>query len=266
MDVDWITVAAQIVNFLVLVWLLQRFLYGPIIRIMDERDLRIAGKLQDAQQKAEQAEAEVNRYHAMQDAMEKRREERLVEVREEAEGLRKSLQSASREEVTIQRSAWLRNLSEEKAGFLEDIQERAAEAFMAMARRALSDLANEQLEDQISRRFLTALGDLEERDLKRIQAACERVGRTAVVRTTFDLTTKRRKEIKVALGDVIGAELNISFERTSDLVCGVELRVGGQLVRWSLDSFLDELETELRDAVERRAPESGRDAVEQAEN
>ena len=42
MQIDWITVAAQIVNFLILVWLLQHFLYGPITRAMQRREQRIA--------------------------------------------------------------------------------------------------------------------------------------------------------------------------------------------------------------------------------
>ena len=51
MSVNWFTVAAQVVNFLILVWLLHRFLYGPIIAAMDRRERRIAERLQDAQRK-----------------------------------------------------------------------------------------------------------------------------------------------------------------------------------------------------------------------
>ena len=42
MQVDWLTVAAQIVNFLILVWLLHKFLYGPIVRAMGDREAAIA--------------------------------------------------------------------------------------------------------------------------------------------------------------------------------------------------------------------------------
>ena len=52
MLIDWFTVCAQIVNFLVLVALLKHFLYGPILRAMDAREQTIAGRLAEAQQKA----------------------------------------------------------------------------------------------------------------------------------------------------------------------------------------------------------------------
>ena len=48
MQIDWFTVVAQIVNFLTLVGLLKKFLYGPIIRAMDDRERRIASRLEEA--------------------------------------------------------------------------------------------------------------------------------------------------------------------------------------------------------------------------
>lgn len=254
MELDWITVAAQIVNFLVLVWLLHRFLYGPVVRAMDAREARIAERLREARQAREEAEAESGRYRQMQEKLEKEREDRLAEAREQAEKVRKSLQAEAREEVAVKRAEWSRNLADEQEAFLADLQERAAEAFSAMARRALSDLADARLEDQIARRFLKALAELDRSDLDRIRAECERAGRPAAVRSAFDLSPARRKQVKSALERSLGADVDIVFERSSRLVCGIELRVGGQMVRWSLDSFLDELEGELRAAVERRTP------------
>ena len=52
MHIDWLTVVAQIVNFLVLVYLLKRFLYGPILQAMDDRQAGIAARLQEADAKA----------------------------------------------------------------------------------------------------------------------------------------------------------------------------------------------------------------------
>jgi F-type H+-transporting ATPase subunit b len=262
MAFDWITVAAQIVNFLVLVWLLQRFLYGPVIRAMDEREARIAESLREAQQDKDTAEAEAKRCREMQETFEKQQEERLAIARKEADGLLKSLQADARKEVAAERAEWLKNVADEKAAFLSDIQERSAEAFSEMARRALADLANARLEDQIAQRFLAALRELNKGDLKKIKAAYASAGATVAVRTTFDLPAKRRNEIKAVLREALGEDVDIAFEQSPDLICGVELKVGGQMVRWSLDSFLGELEHELKEAIESRAPESGRHAAE----
>src|SRR5580704_10210014 len=45
MLIDWFTVGAQAVNFLILVWLLQRFLYRPVMKTIDARERSIAQKI-----------------------------------------------------------------------------------------------------------------------------------------------------------------------------------------------------------------------------
>ncbi|MEZ4640979.1 MAG: hypothetical protein R2856_39490 [Caldilineaceae bacterium] len=62
MLIDWFTVIAQIINFVVLLLLLRRFLYGPIIRAMDEREHHIAEELAAAECKQQQAEQEARHY------------------------------------------------------------------------------------------------------------------------------------------------------------------------------------------------------------
>src|ERR1700678_4797195 len=51
MPIDWFTVVAQAVNFLILVWLLKRFLYQPILRAIDARERGIAAKCAEAEAK-----------------------------------------------------------------------------------------------------------------------------------------------------------------------------------------------------------------------
>ena len=57
MDVDWITVSAQIVNFLILVWLLKRFLYRPVLNAMNRREQRIHQRLGRGQRARSQRRA-----------------------------------------------------------------------------------------------------------------------------------------------------------------------------------------------------------------
>jgi flagellar biosynthesis/type III secretory pathway M-ring protein FliF/YscJ len=85
MQIDWLTVAAQIVNFLVLVWLLQRFLYRPITRAMARREERIETRLSEAKAAREEVEAEAGRLREQQQALEASREEMLSEARQEAD-------------------------------------------------------------------------------------------------------------------------------------------------------------------------------------
>ncbi len=58
MLIDWFTVGAQALNFIILVWLLKRFLYKPILNAVDAREKRIAAELADADAKKTEARRE----------------------------------------------------------------------------------------------------------------------------------------------------------------------------------------------------------------
>ena len=58
MLIDWFTVGAQVLNFLILVWLLKHFLYKPILNAIDAREKRIASELADADAKKTEAQKE----------------------------------------------------------------------------------------------------------------------------------------------------------------------------------------------------------------
>jgi F-type H+-transporting ATPase subunit b len=55
MLIDWFTVGAQAINFIILVWLLKRFLYKPILDAVDAREKRVATELADADAKKAEA-------------------------------------------------------------------------------------------------------------------------------------------------------------------------------------------------------------------
>ena len=96
MLIDWFTVIAQIVNFLILVGLLKYFLYGRILRAMDQREDRIASRLTEAEQREQEAEDERRHYQARQKDLEEKQSDILAEAREKAEAERKRLLDEAR--------------------------------------------------------------------------------------------------------------------------------------------------------------------------
>ena len=72
--IDWLTVGAQALNFLVLVYLLKRFLYGPVVRAIGRREEAIAERLREAEQRGKDAEAEARHHREAREALEAQRE------------------------------------------------------------------------------------------------------------------------------------------------------------------------------------------------
>jgi F-type H+-transporting ATPase subunit b len=91
MLIDWFTVGAQIVNFLILVWLLKHFLYKPILNAIDAREKRIAAELADADTKKAEAEKERTDFEDKNKAFDQQRSALLGKAADEAKAERERL-------------------------------------------------------------------------------------------------------------------------------------------------------------------------------
>lgn len=242
MQIDWLTVSAQIVNFLVLAWLLHRFLYGPITRAMERREQRIAQRLHDAAQTQADAEKEAHALAAQRKALDDRREQFLAEARNAAETERNRLVDEARLDVEEQKRRWLDDMAQQRETFLRDIRRHAGEQFFDLARRALGDLADTDLETQMSQVFRAKLAALDDEAKNRLAGAGRADANAATVRSRFTLPPETKRRITQTIHDEILADAAVAYEQNPDLVCGLELKMGGQTVAWNLDGFLETLE------------------------
>jgi len=248
MGPDWFTVIAQIVNFLVLVALLQRFLYGPIVRAMDRREAEIAARLDAAAQKIAQAEEERERYENLVHESEASREEMRAKAREEADALRNELLESAREEVDTNRDKWHESFRAERESFLRSLRRHVCEEACTVARRAVTEMADASLEERMAaclERRIRGLGTEEREDLATHFRAS---GRGIVVRSAFELSNEGRMAIIRALNSLTPVD-DLSFETGPSLVCGVEILAGGRSLAWNLEEHLDGLEERLLDAL-----------------
>ena len=248
MQVDWLTVAAQIVNFLILVWLLQRFLYAPVMQAMERREQRIRDRLREAEEKKDEAEAEARRHRERQNELERRREQILEEARESAEEERRSMEQAARDEVEARKRDWLAHVERQRDEFFRELSRRAGEQFFRLARKAMADLADAALEDQVAGRFASQLEELEPDTRKRLAHAAAEAG-AVEIRSRFDLAPETKRRLTRAVHENLSGEAEVAYERNDDLLCGIELRVGSQVLDWSLRGYLEDLEEAMDERV-----------------
>jgi F-type H+-transporting ATPase subunit b len=258
MTIDWLTVGAQVLNFLVLVYLLKRFLYGPVVRAMARRDEALAERQREARQRKEDAEAEARRHREAREALEAQRERLLARAREEADDLRRTLEKELRRETDEVRERWRAELEREQAAFLREVRRHVAEQFETLTRRALADLASADLESQMARVLVDRLGTLDG-DRREALARASASGEPLRVRSAFELPATVKRSITSGLRDMLGREVEIAYELADDVVCGVEIRGGGESLAWSLEGYLETLERRLAEELgERPAGRQGR--------
>ena len=242
MLIDWFTVAAQILNFLVLIALLKRFLYGPITRAMDEREARIASRLREADEKGRKAELEAASYREKMERFDAEREEMLAMAGREADAKRRDLTHKAREEVDGLRERWLDALRCEKESFLTDLRETMCKELCKTARRALADLAGVELERHIATVFAEKICRVDMDGWRNGMRPVRKDGMGVTVRSAFEIPPELRERITDAVQYRLKECTAVEFETSEDLLCGIELCAFDRKIAWNMADYMDGLE------------------------
>ncbi len=242
MLIDWFTVIAQAVNFLILVWLMKRFLYGPILRVIDEREKKIAAELADADAKRAEAKQQRDDFAQKNAALDQQREDLKSKATSEAKTLKERLVKEARlaaDEISTKRHESLktdaRNLS-------QALIRRTQQEVFAIARKTLADLAGASLEERASGVFIQRLKDMDSPTKAELAEAVTSVAEPAVIRSAFPLPDEQRKAIQQVINEIFAAGVHIRFETAPEIISGVELTAGGKKIAWSIASYLTSLE------------------------
>jgi F-type H+-transporting ATPase subunit b len=250
MQIDWLTVAAQIVNFLVLVWLLQRFLYRPITDAMARREARIESRLAEAKSARAEVEAEAEHLRKKREELEASREEVLRDARQEAAALRKEMEDDLRQEMEGRRKTWEEHLRRERDDVAARLRQRAGHQVAEIVGRVLKDYAGSDLADQVAGTFLDRLVNLDDKARDKLAAAAGRAGGPAMLQSSLPLKPATRAQITRAIHEHIAPDIEVDYDEDDDLLLGVRLTIGEQTVEWSAARFLHRLGTALDEVIE----------------
>ncbi|GAB4529854.1 MAG: ATP synthase subunit B [Pleurocapsa sp.] len=243
MLIDPFVVFAQIVNFLILVALLKRFLYQPILQAMAGRSQRIERQLALAAAKEQDAETEKQLYQQKQQKLEAQKRKWLEQAEQEVKQEKARLIKKAQAEVNQARSQWYKSFEQDRAKFTREIRDRLSQQVTITARQALSDLANANLEAQIIEIFINRLYNLQDSQLELIQAASTANPHPAIaVLSSFTVCDRQKELLITAIREQIAHNAEVKFEMVTDFICGIELRCGGYKISWHLEHYLTELE------------------------
>jgi F-type H+-transporting ATPase subunit b len=242
MLIDWFTVAAQMLNFVILVWLLKRFLYRPILDALDAREKRIAAELADAAAKQAAAQMEREEFQRKNEELNQNRTALMNQAAEVAGAERERLLAETRKTADDLRIRRLETLQNDARNLNLAISRRTRQEVFAITRKALEDLAGASLEDRMSEVFIRRLRALDGPARETLDAALRTASEPALVRSAFELPAARRAAIQAALNNTFSTAIQVRFETTPDLVGGIELTANGQKVAWSIADYVGSLE------------------------
>lgn len=237
MELDWSTFVLEIINVLVLVWLLKRFLYKPVMTVMEERKIAIAKTVADAQRVHQEAETLQQRY-----------EQRLIEWDKEKEKARAQLQ----EEMGVERQEKLAHLRVEMETLREQHAARESRQMREVVREAettailhgtqfaaalLGKIASPELEGKLIDVVLDDLAKLSSAQIGAITSSLSMNVRARVT-SAFPMEASRRELLSNRLEGVCARRLDWEFLEDRTLLAGVRVSLGGWVLRGNLQDEL----------------------------
>lgn len=248
---DWFTFIAQIINFLILVYLLWRFLYKPITKTMGKRKEELEERWQKAQAEKEEAQAEAESYRQKKQDLEQREAEILAEAEEKAEEERKARLRKAREEINQKQAEWYQGIQRQQDSFLSQLRERIQQETFSVSRRALQDLANKEIEEGAIALFLQRLQTLDDQPRESLVQSAQDSPEAILIRSSFEIPEDQQQKIKHSLQETgIKEEKAVNYQIANELICGIELQVAHQKISWNLKDYLDNLESRFSDVFQ----------------
>ena len=252
MLIDWFTVGAQALNFLILVWLMRRFLYKPILKAIDAREKKIAAELADADAKRAEAKKDRDEFQGKNEEFDQQRAALFAKATDEAKAERQRLLDEARQAADALSAKRSEALATEAKNLHEAVARRTQEEVFSIARKTLADLATTSLEERMGEAFTRRLRELEGKAKETLGAALKTASGPAVVRSAFNLPGEERAKIQNAINETFSADVQLRFETAPDLIGGIELNTNGQKVAWSIADYLTSLEKGVGELLEKQ--------------
>ena len=210
----------------------------------------------EVEKKKNEAELELESSRKISQELSNKREEMISRAAQDAQILEADLMKKAREEVSASSGNWYRDLQAQEVTLLGDLNRRAGIEICAISRRALQDLANEDLESQIINLFIKRLQNMDKSESEMILEFYKSIDLEITVRSSFDITEEMRRKIQEIVRNQTGIEAIMQYEIAPELICGVEMDSHGIRVSWSIAGYLNALQADLSEVLAQKMPDS----------
>ena len=254
MLIDWFTIGAQVLNFLILVWLLKRFLYKPILNAIDTREKAIATELANADAKKADAQKELDEYQKKSDAFDAERAALLDKAKQDAQTEHDRLVGEAKKDSDEVRGKEAGALKSDQTRLSAEITHLSQIEVFAIARKALRDLATVSLEERMGEVFTRRLYGMDGKSKDTMGQALRTSPAPGLIRSVFAMPEQQKSAICNAVNETFSIDARLRFETAGDSICGIELSANGQKVGWTIAEYLAALSGKVDALLEAQVP------------
>ncbi len=242
MELSWSTFILEIINFLVLVWILQRFLYKPVLEVIARRKAGIEQTLAESARIREDATALKAQYEArLADWDTERRAAREALARElEAQRAGKLVEMQA--DIAEEREKSRVSEARRQADIEHKLEETALDQAARFAKSLLQQASGPELEARLVEMVITELSQLPEERITALRKSYGTSPESIMVTSAYPLSDDRRQRLAQALQQATGSDAPMQMEQDADLLAGLRITRGpwviGANLRDELEGFV----------------------------
>lgn len=234
MELDWTTFLLEIANFLILVWIMNRLLYRPVMDAIATRRDGLARTAAEAERMRDETAELESRYRRRLEEWEREKEALRREMLDELGAERARQEAALKASLEDERARARAIREQELADRLREMEKTALDNGRRFVSRLLQELTTTQLEERLQELFLAELSNLPPEQRRAVAEALREPGVPVRAAGAYPWTEERRTELRQRLTEHFGYGGSIEFVEEPALMAGVQLRVGP----WIMDATL----------------------------
>lgn len=249
MNINWFTVIAQLLNFLILVWLLKKFLYKPILNAVNERERKITDELKNAD--AQKADAQI-----AQEAFKKKNEDfdthkkgLLDKAVADVKVAKQELMDTAKADAKKLGSKMKKSYQKTQELQLKEHTQNTQEQVFAITRKALADIASVGLEEQSVAAFIKYLKAVKKEEKQQFIDAFTSDSDSILIKSAFDLSAKQQEQLTASVNELLSAKTVLQFKIAPQLISGIEISTNGCKMAWSFSEYLSALQKTISQEV-----------------
>jgi F-type H+-transporting ATPase subunit b len=234
MEFNVSTFILEIINFLILIWILQRLFYKPLLEVIAKRKQFIDQSLAEAKNMQQQAEEQRSLYENRQKLWEQEKQAALAELHQQIDVERRAQMAQLDTDLEQERQKINVTLQRQQKELQQQAEKQALVNGARFAGMLLKQAASPELEAQLFTLLLDNLKTLPEACTLCLQMLGTKKSVPIKVTSVYELTAKQRRQLEQKLGSLINSQINFQYLQDAELIAGLRMDIGA----WVLNANL----------------------------
>lgn len=250
MQINWFEIVAQIINFVVLLLILQKLFYKPIIKAMEERQARIKEDLDKADIRMQEADSLIATYENKLAEIEENEKGMLEQAKKEALLTKETLLKGYRNQADEKRMAYLNEMEKEKEGLSAELKKSLGTNAVKIASNILTMINNEDIRERLFDSFIGKIHSLSPEYLQEVVSSAEE---DLILISSEAIPEEKRRILENALKEKIGSYRTITYKVDESLVFGYELKFETFTLAMNIKKYLEESEKNIMEKLKQKS-------------